>query len=295
VPREAASRQLDTPSHNVSCLAKAINLNRIDRIIIANGSLSKNDFDECVQISHRMGVTVSHALATTPNGIRLVVRTDYGMPLVDIRGPSFTRQGEIVKQAIDFLVGLITLTLVSPVMLVCVLLIKCTSRGPVLFKSLRVGKGGRYFTFFKFRSMYVTGADRQALAARNEQSGHLFKIRRDPRVTPIGRILRRFSLDELPQLLNVLRGDMSLVGPRPLPVEDLDPDGQSLKFTHWAQLRSSVKPGITGVWQTKGRSSLSFEEMIALDSSYIQDWSLGLDLRILLVTPVAVITGKGAY
>ena len=129
----------------------------------------------------------------------------------------------------------------------------------------------------------------------NEASGHVFKIRRDPRVTPVGRVMRRLSFDELPQLFNVLAGDMSLVGPRPLPAEDLSSDGMSRIYAEWAQQRSLVRPGITGLWQIRGRSDLTFAQMVELDLEYVRNWSLGLDISILLETPRAVLIGKGAY
>jgi lipopolysaccharide/colanic/teichoic acid biosynthesis glycosyltransferase len=149
--------------------------------------------------------------------------------------------------------------------------------------------------FWKFRSMYVEGPRREDLRRRNEREGHLFKMRNDPRVTPLGRIMRRFSLDELPQLFNVLTGEMSLVGPRPLPAEDMDPDGLSREHAAWAEQRVQVRPGITGIWQIRGRSDLSFEQMVEFDLDYIRSWSLGLDIRILLETPLAVFSGRGAY
>jgi lipopolysaccharide/colanic/teichoic acid biosynthesis glycosyltransferase len=136
---------------------------------------------------------------------------------------------------------------------------------------------------------------RSEVSSQNEQTGHVFKIRADPRVTPIGRFMRRYSLDELPQLWNVLRGDMSLVGPRPLPAQDLEPDGQSSEFRTWSEMRSSVPPGISGLWQISGRSDLAFEKWIELDMTYVRNWSLRLDARILLETPLAVLAGKGAY
>ncbi|MDQ6740277.1 MAG: sugar transferase, partial [Actinomycetota bacterium] len=182
-----------------------------------------------------------------------------------------------------------------PLLLVIAALIKLTSKGPVLYKSSRVGRGGRHFTFLKFRSMYIDGSGCSATVRENGKNGHIFKLREDPRVTRCGRLLRKYSLDELPQLVNVLRGEMSLVGPRPLPAEDLDPDGQSHRFKSWSEGRSRVLPGITGVWQIQGRSDVPFETMIQLDIAYIREWSLLVDLRVLLKTPVVVITGKGAY
>ena len=148
--------------------------------------------------------------------------------------------------------------------------------------------------FFKFRSMYVDSTCSN-LAKANEKDGHIFKIREDPRVTPIGRFLRRYSLDELPQLINILRGEMSLVGPRPLPASNLEPDGMSTQFAAWSEGRARVHPGLTGLWQVSGRSELTFEDMVRLDLSYIQNWSLRLDVRIMLDTPLLVLRGVGAY
>ena len=181
--------------------------------------------------------------------------------------------------------------LLAPLYLLISVLVKLTSKGPVLYRSSRVGLGGRYFTFLKFRSMYHN----QARPSTNEKCGHIYKVKNDPRITPMGRMLRKYSLDELPQLWNVIRGDMSLVGPRPLPSEDLDPDGQSRQFRFWSEQRSRALPGITGLWQVSGRSDASFEQMIDLDVEYMRRWSLGLDFRILLETPLVVLTGRGAY
>jgi lipopolysaccharide/colanic/teichoic acid biosynthesis glycosyltransferase len=201
----------------------------------------------------------------------------------------------LIKRAFDIVVASINLLLIVPLLALFAVLTKLTSREPVFYKSPRVGRGGRHFNFLKFRSMYTGLENRGHLAAHNEQDGHLFKMKRDPRVTPLGRVMRRFSIDEFPQLINVLRGDMSLIGPRPLPAADLDPDGQSRKFAAWAEHRSRVLPGITGLWQVCGRSDVSFEKMMELDTYYIQNWSLALDLKILLKTPWVVLTGRGAY
>src|SRR5207248_728638 len=200
----------------------------------------------------------------------------------------------IVKRVFDVIVSAASIVVLAPALAMIAALIKITSKGPVLYKSWRVGKGGRHFMFLKFRSMYVDSTCSN-LAAANEKDGHIFKIREDPRVTPIGRFIRRYSLDELPQLINVLRGDMSLVGPRPLPASDLEPDGMSTQFAAWSEGRARVHPGLTGLWQVSGRSELKFEDMVRLDLSYIQNWSLGLDVRIMLDTPLLVLRGVGAY
>jgi lipopolysaccharide/colanic/teichoic acid biosynthesis glycosyltransferase len=176
------------------------------------------------------------------------------------------------------------------VLLVVALLVRLESSGPIVYKQTRVGKAGRLFTLYKFRSMRV-GAEQELeqLLPFNEQRGPIFKKRDDPRLTRAGRLIRRASLDELPQLFNVLKGDMSLVGPRPpLPSE-------VAQYEDWHRRRLQVAPGLTGLWQVSGRSGLNFEEMVVFDLAYIQNWSLGLDLSILLRTVPAVIAGRGAF
>jgi exopolysaccharide biosynthesis polyprenyl glycosylphosphotransferase len=201
------------------------------------------------------------------------------------------------KRAIDISGAVAGLCLTSPVFILMSVLIKLTSRGPVFFKQKRVGQFGREFTFLKFRSMVVNNDPsihqkfvRDLIAGNNENVAGTFKIRNDPRVTAIGRFLRRTSIDELPQLINVLKGEMSLVGPRPpIPYET---EGYKL----WHQRRiQEVKPGITGLWQVTGRSRTSFDEMVRLDLQYIENQSLWLDLKILLKTGRAVLSGDGAY
>jgi lipopolysaccharide/colanic/teichoic acid biosynthesis glycosyltransferase len=221
--------------------------------------------------------------------------TLYGIPMLDMRPVAFTRRQELVKRAFDIVIASTLLAVQAPLLALTAILIKVTSEGPVLYRSSRVGQGGRHFTFLKFRSMYVNLIDRHDLASHNENGGHLFKIRRDPRITPLGKILRRFSIDELPQLVNVILGQMSLVGPRPLPSEDLDPDGMSTRFAVWAEQRARVLPGITGLWQIRGRSDVPFEQMMELDIEYIKNWSLLLDLKITLYTPIVMLSGRGAY
>ena len=167
---------------------------------------------------------------------------------------------------------------------------RLSSRGPILYRSPRPGIGGEIFHCFKFRTMATDADQRQAdLESLNEASGALFKLRRDPRLTPVGGFLRRFSLDELPQLLNVLRGEMSLVGPRPLPERDFE------RLEDWHKKRYLVLPGITGLWQVSGRSELDFDELVRLDFLYLERWSVFLDLTILLKTVPAVFTRKGAF
>jgi exopolysaccharide biosynthesis polyprenyl glycosylphosphotransferase len=298
LPGETSAQALDgwmPVLGRTSQLAEVINREQLDRIVIADEHITARGFEECARVTKRMGVAVTHAIGTAGPDAALGVRVVSDMHLLELLPVHYTRKQERLKRAVDIVLAGASLIVLSPALAVIAALIKTTSKGPLLYKSKRVGRGGRHFTFLKFRSMRVDPAGRATLARQNEKRGHIFKIRNDPRVTPVGRILRRYSLDELPQLVNVLCGEMSMVGPRPLPAEDLDADGQSKGFERWARERSQVLPGITGLWQIRGRSDLDFEQMVELDTLYIRRWSLGLDLRILLETPVAVFSGRGAY
>lgn len=196
-----------------------------------------------------------------------------------------------VKRLIDFVGPLVLCIVLAPVLLAVAIAVRCTSKGPVIFKQTRVGLNKRPFTLYKFRTMVEDAEVRQAaLEDQNEASGPVFKIRNDPRITSIGGFLRKTSLDELPQLFNVLKGDMSLVGPRPLPNRDVDGFRED-----WQRRRFSVLPGITCLWQLSGRSNISFEQWMEMDLQYIDQWSLLLDLGILLKTTRAVIKREGAY
>ena len=277
-------------------LGALINRERIQRVVVVSGpELSRAERDACVRIATRMGVPVGNLLDSPEENLHLAVNVAYGLPMVDMHQPRFSRVDHAAKRTFDVVCALTLIVLLSPVLLVAAFLIKVTSRGPVMYRALRVGRGGRHFPCLKFRTMCVEPVDAEELARQNEKDGALFKIRRDPRITSVGRILRRFSIDELPQLFNVVAGHMCLVGPRPLPIEHLDPDGLSRKFPAWAEERARVHPGITGLWQVSGRSDLAFAEATRLDMEYVRDWSLALDIQILLTTPIVVLTGRGAY
>ncbi len=221
---------------------------------------------------------------------RLAVQPGSDLPLVSVRRPGPQHATRLCKAAYDRVLASLLLLALSPVLFVTAVAIKCTSRGPIIYRQTRIGQHGRPFTIVKFRTM-VVNADvrRTALEPSSDGNAVLFKMRRDPRLTPVGHTLRRFFLDELPQLANVLRGDMSLVGPRPpLPSEVAKYSADDLRRLH-------ARPGLTGLWQVSGRSDLNWEESVRLDLRYVDNWSPLMDLHILMRTASAVVTGRGAY
>jgi exopolysaccharide biosynthesis polyprenyl glycosylphosphotransferase len=223
-------------------------------------------------------------------GPRTTIRPAAGLPLLHMDHPEFTGARRLVKEAFDRVLASAAVLLLAPLFVVVAVAIKLGDGGPALFRQTRVGKDGRAFTVRKFRTMVVDAEARKAqLVLLNETGGVLFKMRKDPRVTRVGEWLRRYSLDELPQLINVVRGDMSLVGPRP-PLPD-----EVAKYPDHVRRRLAVKPGITGLWQVNGRSDLSWDESVRLDLRYVENWSLMLDLQILWKTLSAVARGSGAY
>jgi exopolysaccharide biosynthesis polyprenyl glycosylphosphotransferase len=234
-------------------------------------------------------LVVASALIDVAGG-RTTIRPVDGLPLMHVEHPTLVGIRPLLKSLVDRLSALGLLILLAPVFGGIALAIRATSPGPVLFRQERIGRSGRPFTMLKFRSMTEDAWKFQAdLAEQNEADGVLFKLRQDPRVTPIGRLLRRYSLDELPQLVNVLLGSMSLVGPRPaLPAEvEVYPDD--------VYRRLVVRPGLTGLWQVSGRSDLPWEEAVRLDLRYVENWTLWLDVVIIMRTLKAVLHGRGAY
>ncbi|MEO3889252.1 sugar transferase [Nonomuraea sp. B5E05] len=223
-------------------------------------------------------------------GPRISIRPMAGMPLLHVEHPEFDGTKQLVKSVFDRLVAGAALLLLALPLLAISLVIRLTSPGPALFFQVRVGKGGEEFRVVKFRTMVVDAEQRKrALLDANEFDGVLFKMRNDPRITRVGAFLRRYSLDELPQLLNVIRGEMSLVGPRPPLPEEVGKYGADVRR------RLVVKPGMTGLWQVSGRSDLTWEESVRLDLRYVENWSLILDLQILWKTWSVVTRGEGAY
>ncbi|GAA1375971.1 sugar transferase [Catellatospora chokoriensis] len=225
-------------------------------------------------------------------GDRTTIRPVVGLPLLHLEHAKLKGGSRLLKAAVDFCGGLLGTLVLLPFLAVLGLLIKLTpgGRGPVIFRQTRVGRNGVPFTLYKFRTMHVDAESRlQSLRAHNDHDGSLFKMREDPRITPIGRWLRKYSLDELPQLINVLKGEMSLVGPRPpLPREVAE-------YGFEMRRRLLVKPGLTGLWQVSGRSDLPWAEAVRLDVHYVENWSLWMDLLILVRTAGAVLKGTGAY
>jgi exopolysaccharide biosynthesis polyprenyl glycosylphosphotransferase len=223
-------------------------------------------------------------------GPRTTIRPIAGLPLLHMDHPEFTGARRVIKAAFDRSTALTALLLCAPLFLLIAAAIRLADGGPALFRQTRVGKDGRAFSMYKFRTMVLDAEELKAqLAEHNEHNGVLFKIRHDPRVTTVGRWLRRWSVDEMPQLLNVLLGDMSMVGPRPaLPAE-------AALYGDHVRRRLAVKPGLTGLWQVSGRSDLSWDESVRLDLRYVENWSFVLDLQILWKTCSAVTRGSGAY
>jgi exopolysaccharide biosynthesis polyprenyl glycosylphosphotransferase len=272
-------------------LARVLETTRPDEVILAEADFEEQTVLQIVDQAHRQGVKVRLA----PDATELLVqRGEYipgqGVPLFELRPPVLTGWDWAVKRTFDVVVSALVLLVGLPLWLLAAAAIKLDSRGPVLFSDRRVGVGEREFGMLKFRTMVANAAELQPqLEAANEAEGALFKIRDDPRVTRVGRLLRRFSLDEIPQIVNVLKGEMSLVGPRPLPLRDYR------LLEDWHRRRYAVLPGMTGLWQISGRSGLSFDDLVRLDFTYLENWSIWLDISILVKTIPAVVARRGAY
>ena len=263
----------------------------VDELIVNGSDLEERELLELVEQAHREGVQVRVAPSTVE---LLTQRGEYipgqGVPLFELRPPAFAGTDWVLKRAFDIVVSAGVVLVGLPLWLAIGLAIKLTSPGPIFYRDPRIGLGERQFDMLKFRTMRAGAREQQeALEGANEASGALFKIRDDPRVTPVGRFLRRVSLDEVPQVWNVLRGEMSLVGPRPLPLRDFQ------QLEPWHRKRHLVLPGMTGLWQISGRASLTFDDLVRLDFYYLENWSIWLDITILLKTIPAVFAREGAY
>jgi exopolysaccharide biosynthesis polyprenyl glycosylphosphotransferase len=263
----------------------------VDELIIVVDRESLNEYTDTFLLCEELGVTARVVLNFFPHSIaRMELHEFEGFPLLSFSTTPTNEVLMFVRRVLDVLLaGLILLIFGPLVMLPTAILIKLTSPGPVLFRQKRCGLNGRVFTMYKFRSM-VDNAEQQRveLEVFNEMDGPVFKSSRDPRITTIGKIIRRRSIDELPQLLNVLQGHMSLVGPRP-PIPQ-----EVARYERWQRRRLSMKPGMTCLWQISGRNEVSFDDWMKLDLTYIDNWSLLLDLKILLKTVPVVLLGRGA-
>src|SRR5690606_29954901 len=275
-------------------LLAVITESRADTVIMAGGhGLSPREVRE---LSWSLRPDEQH-LIMVPNlvdvaGPRIHTRPVAGLPLVHVETPRYVGASRFAKRAFDIAGALLAIVVLSPVLIGAAIAVKVSSRGPLLFTQERIGLRGETFRMIKFRSMVVDAEDRlQHLLDAQRDAGNevLFKLKNDPRVTPVGRFMRRFSIDELPQLFNVLGGSMSLVGPRPPLAREVD------LYDEAARRRLLVRPGLTGLWQVSGRSSLSWEESIRLDLYYVENWSLMGDLVLMWRTLKAVIARDGAY
>jgi exopolysaccharide biosynthesis polyprenyl glycosylphosphotransferase len=262
----------------------------IDRVIFVVPRLWLNRIDEAILACEREGISTSISMDLYNLRIAKVRQTDFsGFPLLEFETFPASEWQLFIKRSMDILFSLVLLTLLSPIIVLSAIGVKLTSKGPILFKQVRSGLNGRKFMLYKFRTMIV-GAEMKKLELEkmNEMDGPVFKMKKDPRITKVGRILRKLSIDEIPQLINVLKGDMSIVGPRPpLPVEvEL--------YKLWQRRRLSLKPGLTCIWQVSGRNRIQFEKWMEMDLEYIDRWSLWLDFKILFRTVFVVLSGYGA-
>jgi exopolysaccharide biosynthesis polyprenyl glycosylphosphotransferase len=276
---------------NTTDLAVILGSEAIDQVIVSLPWMSHRKVLRIIADSERRGVRARFV----PDLLQMSlsqVDTDVmdGIPLIGMKETTLKGWKIALKRFIDIAISGAMLLLLSPLLILIALLIKIDSPGPVFFKQTRLGRGAKPFTCYKFRSMWVDAEDvKPELSDLNEAEGPIFKIKNDPRITSVGKIIRRFSFDELPQLINVFRGDMSLIGPRPpLPSEVDD-------YDDWHHDRLKIPSGLTGLWQVMGRSDLTFDEMVMLDLYYAENWSLWLDFKIMLRTIPTVLMGRGAY
>lgn len=285
--RPQRARTLGVPAD----LPALLSAGNIDEVIITDPAFPEEQALEIVDQAHRLGIHVRVAPSTMEI---LVHRAEFlpgqTVPLFELKPPVSEGLDFAIKRSFDLLVSMVILAVLSPLLVMIALAVRFTSPGPVVYRSRRPGVGGVPFDCLKFRTMYEDADHRQhELEELNEAGGAIFKMRNDPRVTPVGRMLRRLSLDELLQLINVLRGEMSLVGPRPLPQRDYD------RLEEWHKKRYLVLPGVTGLWQVSGRSDLDFDDMVRLDFLYLERWSVSLDMTILVKTIPAVFGRRGAF
>jgi exopolysaccharide biosynthesis polyprenyl glycosylphosphotransferase len=289
-PFHRSGLQRSYPVYNLDQLPELLRQHVIDEVIFAVAKDDLEKLEATFLMCEEEGVKTRLLLSFFPHVIsKIHLERLREMPLLTFSTTPEEESLLVLKRVVDFVMSLALLVVLAPVFLLLALLIKLSSKGPVLYKQIRCGLGGRKFTFYKFRSMQAD-ADlrREELEALNEADGPVFKISNDPRCTPIGRFMRKFSLDELPQLFNILKGEMSFVGPRPPLPEEVE------KYEPWQRRRLRMQPGLTCLWALEGRSQLNFRRWMELDLQYIDNWSPTLDLKIFLKTIPVVLLGRGA-
>jgi len=281
----------DVTDADAEVLRQALDGKGVDEVMMAAQQAPPDRVMGVMNLCQELGIafsmvpTLFHVLTS-----RIQVREVAGVPIFSLEERIFLRSSRLLKRGIDLIVGAIAFVVSAPLFIVVSALIRLESPGPILYAQTRIGKGARPFRCFKFRSMYRDADTRlKELAEQNEARGPLFKMRNDPRRTKVGRFIRKFSIDELPQLINVLKGEMSLVGPRPPLPSEVD------QYASWQRRRFEVLPGMTGLSQINGRSNLSFDETLRFDFYYIENWSPLYDLKIMLKTLPKVILARGAY
>jgi exopolysaccharide biosynthesis polyprenyl glycosylphosphotransferase len=300
-PKRKHSTQLygvDVPLFKLTDLERKINDLNIDRIFVPSAAAITNGYAEAIKVSKRQNIKLNILSPESDQLLRLA--SVYDIAGITVYAPPRFRIEAIkyfFKRSFDIISASFILIVVLPIILITAVSIMIESGFPVFFKQRRTAvRGGKEFDFIKFRSM-IKNADqmKESLFAENETDGILFKMKNDPRMTRVGQFIRRYSIDELPQLINVIKGEMSLVGPRPLPIADFDKADERSEYWEYVKARDKVKPGITGLWQISGRSNLGFKEMVWLDLYYVENQSLLFDLEILFETIPVVLFGKGAY
>lgn len=278
---------------SLSQLSEVLDEAEVDRVIIAFSRASHQELLSAIRTcrDRRINVDIVPRLFELVDAVQAMSQIG-GLPLISIGAPPLSASSRLAKRLLDMFVSAGLLLALSPVLILVAVAIKLDSRGPVFFRQIRAGRNLEPFTVIKFRTMFKDADERKAeFEKQNEATdGVMFKIKKDPRITRVGTLLRKTSLDELPQLINVLKGDMSLVGPRPLILSEAEQAAQS-----WHARRLDLRPGITGLWQVSGRSDLPFQEMVRFDYQYVSGWSLARDIEILLATIPVVLSRRGAY
>ena len=278
---------------NVKDLEKIIKEHSIDQVYIMQTKRGKTDMQKYIDLCMEMGVTVRMVMDFYKDGVAKSYMSSVGTyPVVTFHTISLNSTERVLKRSMDIVGAIVALIIFSPIMIVTAIAIKCTSKGPVIFKQRRVGMNGRVFNMYKFRSMYIDAEERKKeLMEQNEMDSELmFKMKDDPRVTKVGKFIRKTSLDEFPQFFNVLIGNMSLVGTRPPTEEEVS----KYSSHHWRRI--SIKPGITGMWQISGRSTITnFDQIVDLDTKYIDEWSVGMDFKVMFKTVKVIFQRNGAY